>query len=149
VAVAMSGYGGSSLAVKLGGSGDITSDRLWFHKAPAGQRVGSGVILGEHIYMVDEDAVPHCYELKTGNDLWKDEGKLRGGVTWGSITAADGRLYLLMRNGETNVLAANPKFELLATNALDGNQTNSSIAVSNGELFIRTFKDLWCISEKK
>ena len=149
VAVNMSGYGGSALAVKLGGEGDITGDRYWYHARPAGQRVGSGVIIGENVYMVDEDCVPHCYELKTGNDLWKNEGKIRGGVTWGSITAADGRLYLLMRNGETNVLAAKPKFELLANNPLDGSQTNSSIAISNGELFIRTFKDLWCISEKK
>ena len=149
VAVGMSGYGGSSLAVKLGGTGDITGDRYWLHPKPASQRVGSGVILGEHVYMVDEDGTPHCYELKTGKDLWKDEAKLRGGVSWGSIAAADGKLYLLMRNGETNVLAANPKFELLATNALDGNQTNSSVAISNGELFIRTFKHLWCITDKK
>jgi len=149
VAVAMSGYAGSSIAVKLGGTGDITKDRLWLHPSPATQRVGSGVILGEHVYMVDDEAVPHCYEAKTGKDLWKEEQKLRGGNTWGSITAADGRLYLLMRSGVTVVMAANPKFEILAENPLDGNQTNSSIAVSNGEIFIRTFKHLWCISEKK
>jgi hypothetical protein len=55
-----------------------------------------------------------------------------------------------MRNGDTHVLAAKPKFELLSTNSLGkGEQTNSSIAVSNGELFIRTFQHLYCISEKK
>ncbi len=150
VAVGMSGYGGSSLAVKLGGSGNITGDRLWLHPKPAGQRVGTGVILGEHLYMVDENAVPHCYELKTGVDLWKDEGKLRGGLTWGSLVAADGKLYLLMRNGETVVLAANPKHEVLAVNSLGaGELSNSSVAISNGEIFIRTFKTLWCIGEKK
>ena len=63
---------------------------------------------------------------------------------------ADGRLYLLMRNGDTLVLAANPKFELLATNSLGaGENTNSSVAISDGEVFIRTFKHLWCIEEKK
>ena len=149
VAVGMSGYGGSSLAVKLGGEGNITADRLWLHPKPAGQRVGSGVIGGEHVYMVDENCVPHCYELKTGNDLWKDEAKLRGGTTWGSIVAADGRLYLLMRNGETVVMAANPKHDVLAVNSLGGEQTNSSVAISNGEIFIRTFKNLWCIADKK
>lgn len=150
VAVGMSGYGGSALAVKLGGTGDITKDRLWMHPKPATQRVGSGVIVGDHVYMVDENATPHCYDLKTGEDRWKGEGRLKGGTTWGSITHADGRLYLLMRSGETNVLAANPKFEVLATNPLGaGEQTNSSVAVSNGDLFLRTFKHLWCISEKK
>jgi outer membrane protein assembly factor BamB len=148
VAVNVSGYGGSAMAVKLGGTGDITTDRLWLHPNPANQRVGSGTIVGEHFYMVDEDCVPHCYALKTGEDAWKGEGKLRGGTTWGSIVHADGRLYLLMRNGETVVLAASPKFEVLAVNPL-GEQTNSSVAVSNGDLFIRTFKSLWCIGKKK
>lgn len=149
VAVSMSGYGGSALAVKLGGTGDITPDRLWMHPKPATQRVGSGVIVGEHIYMIDENAVPHCYELKSGNDLWKDEAKLNG-ITWGSLVHADGRLYLLMRNSNTLVLAAKPKFELLATNTLGpGENTNSSIAISNGQIFIRTFKNLWCIEQTK
>jgi outer membrane protein assembly factor BamB len=149
IAVNMSGFGGSALAVKLGGSGDITSDRLWWHEKPATQRVGSGVIVGEHVYMVDENAVAHCYELKTGEDRWKDEPRLKG-TTWGSMVHADGRLYLLMRNGETVVLAAKPKFEVLATNTLGaGENTNSSVAISDGEIFIRTFRHLWCISEKK
>jgi outer membrane protein assembly factor BamB len=149
VAVGMSGYGGSSLAVTLGGSGDITKDRLWLHPKPANQRVGSGVIVGDHVYMVDESGNVHCYELKTGEDLWKDEQKLKGGTTWGSLVHADGKLYILMRNGSTVVMAANPKFEVLAVNDLKGEQTNSSVVVSNGEIFIRTFRNLYCISEKK
>lgn len=149
VAVNMSGYGGSALAVKLGGSGDITPDRLWRHPKPATQRVGSGVIVDGHVYMVDENAVPHCYELKTGEDLWKDEARLKG-LIWGSMVHAGGRIYLLMRNGDTIVLAAKPKFEVLATNSLGGvEQTNSSLAVSNGEIVIRTHKHLWCIAAKK
>ena len=149
IAVNMAGYGGSALAVKLGGTGDITKDRLWLHPKPADQRVGSGVIVGGHVYIVDENATPHCYELKTGKDLWKDEPRLKGGTTWGSMVHADGRLYLMMRTGETVVLAANPKFEVLAVNSLGaGEQTNSSPAISNGEVFIRTFKNLWCIGAR-
>lgn len=150
VAVGMSGYGRSSLAVKTGGTGDITADRLWMHPRPATQRVGSGMIVGDHLYMVDEGAVAHCYELKSGEDLWKNVPRLRGGSTWGSMVHAEGRIYLLMRNAETVVLAANPKHEVLAVNPLEpGEYTNSSLAISNGEIFIRTFRHLWCITDKK
>lgn len=150
VAVAMSGYGGSALAVQLGGAGDITKDRLWLHPTPATQRVGSGVIVGGHVYMIDENAVQHCYELKTGKDLWADEPRAKGLRTWGSTVHAGGRLYTLMGDGSTLVLAANPKYEVLARNTLAPNeQTNSSLAVSDGDIFIRTHKHLWCISEKK
>jgi outer membrane protein assembly factor BamB len=149
IAVGMSGYGGAALAVKLGGSGDITKDRLWKH-AKNNQRVGSGTIVGEHIYMVDENSAPHCYELQTGTDLWKDEKRPGSGITWGSMVYADGRLYVLMRDGETLVFAASPKYELLTVNRLsDGEETNSSLAISNGDIFIRTFTHLWCIGAKK
>jgi outer membrane protein assembly factor BamB len=150
IAVGMSGYGKSSLAVKLGGTGDITKDRLWLHPKPANQRVGSGAIVGDHLYMVDENLIPHCYEVTTGKDEWAGAERLKGRVSWGSIVHADGRLYLLTRTGETVVLAAKPKFEVLAVNPLErADETNSSIAVSDGEIFIRTFKHLYCIREAK
>jgi len=148
VAVGMSGYGKSSLAVKLGGTGDITKDRLWLHPKPANQRVGSGLIIGEHAYIIDENALPRCYELATGKNLWEKESRLPS-LTWGSMVHADGRLYILLRNGETVVLAAKPEYEILAVNSLaKGDLSNSSIAVSDGAIYLRTFKHLWCIEGK-
>jgi outer membrane protein assembly factor BamB len=148
IAVQMSGYQGSALAVKLGGSGDITRNRLWHHPPPNIQRVGTGIIVGEHVYMLDENCLPHCYELTTGKDLWKNATRPQGS-TWSSMVLSGDRLYLLTKQGDTYVIAANPKeFKLLATNRL-GDPTNASIAPSNGELFIRTARYLWCISEMK
>ncbi len=148
VAVAMSGFHGNALAVKLGGSGDITKDRLWHHTQNNPQRIGSGVIVGEHVYIVEDSGVPHCYELRTGQEVWKVEQRPGGGGAWGSMVHADGRLYVASRGGTTQVFKAAPVFELLGSNRL-GEHTDASIAVSNGELFIRTYKQLWCIAEKK
>lgn len=148
VAVSMCGFSGSAIAVKVDekSKGDITEDRLWKHPKNV-QRVGSGIIVGEHVYMVDENGSPRCYELATGKDLWEG-AKRAGGTTWGSMVHADGRIYLLMRDSDTVVLKADPKYEVLATNRLGREQTNSSIAISDGEIFIRTFKNLYCISQK-
>jgi outer membrane protein assembly factor BamB len=96
--------------------------------------------------MIEENGVPHCYDLKTGEEVWQVETRPSGGTTWGSIVHADGRLYVLMRSGATQVFAASPKYELLATNSLGPREsTNSSLVISNGEIFIRTFKHLYCI----
>jgi hypothetical protein len=59
------------------------------------------------------------------------------------------RIYVLNQNSDTVVLRASPKFEVLAINALGDGLTNSSIAVSNREIFIRTYKHLWCIGAAK
>ncbi len=147
VAVAMSGYHGSALAVKVGGTGDITRDRLWLHDQKNPQRIGSGVIVGGHIYILNENGLPQCFELKTGKEVWQVTERPTG-RSWGSMVAAGDRLYVANQNGDTLVFRASPKYELLATNRL-GEHTNASIAVADGELFIRTYKHLWCISAKK
>ena len=51
------------------------------------------------------------------------------------------------QSGDAFVVRATPKFELLNSSSL-GETSMSSIAPSNGELFIRTYKSLWCITDK-
>ncbi len=149
IAVGMSGYGGAAIGVKVGGTGDITKDQLWRHPKNV-QRVGSGMAIGDYVYMVDENGTPRCYVAKTGEEVWKVKDRPAGTTTWGSMIHAEGRLYILMRSGETLVLDSSPKYNVVAINKLGkGEQTNSSLAVSNGEIFIRTFRNLYCISEKK
>jgi outer membrane protein assembly factor BamB len=149
VVVVMSGYGGPALAVRAGGKGDVTqTHRLWRHTQRITQRIGSPVIVGDHVYLVNENGTAQCFELKTGKELWKN-ARLQGKF-WGSLVAAGDRLYIANWEGNTFVLAARPKFELLAKNPLGtGEKILSSIAVSDGELFIRSYEHLWCIGAKK
>ena len=136
----------STFAGKLRGSGDITTNRVCNHtKAP--YRIGSLVSVCDHFYTVAQTGEPQCYELATGEEVWKQE-KLPRVETYGSMVHADGRLYVISTRGDAFVFTASPKYELLATNSLDEG-TTASMAVSGGELFLRTARTLWCISEKK
>lgn len=147
VFVQMSGFHGPAMAVKSGGRGDITkTHRLWHQAQKVPQRIGSPVVVGPHVYIVNAEGTAQCLELETGKDLW-DKERIPG-QTWSSLIHADGKFYLNTMGGDTMVLAANPKFEILARNSL-GERNLSTIAISNGELFIRTYKHLWCIAEKK
>jgi outer membrane protein assembly factor BamB len=146
IVVAMSGYHGPAMAVRAGGRGDVTAThRLWRHTSAIPQRIGSPVIVGEHVYIVNESGTVQCFELKTGKELWDKERV--GGKSWSSLVAADGKLYGTDHEGATIVLAAKPEFKLIAKNPLD-EPVRASLAVSNGEIFLRTYKHLWCISTK-
>jgi outer membrane protein assembly factor BamB len=145
VIVSMAGFGGAWLAVKPGGKGDVTETRRLWREPRAPQRIGSGVIVGDYVYIVNEPGTAQCIEWKTGHTLWTERV---GGSSWGSIVHAGDRLYVTNLEGETIVLAAKPEFEVLATNPLK-ERTLASIAVSNGEIFIRTYQHLWCIASKK
>lgn len=146
--VAMCGFHGPAMAIKVGGKGDVTkTHRLWYHKDKIPQRIGSPVIVGEHVYLVNEIGVAQCFELKTGQEVWNN--KRVAGKFWGSLVAtADNRLYVTSMEGNTFVLKADPSFEELARNPI-GERVLASIAPSDGDLFIRSYKHLWCIGAKK
>ncbi len=119
VVVGMSGYGGPAIAVKMGGRGDVTeTHRLWRHDKKNPQRVGSGVIVDGHIYILNETGIAWCLDLQTGEKRW--EKRLDGTRAWSSTSAVDGRLYMVNQDGTTFVLQINPEEpKILAENHLD------------------------------
>ena len=118
VVVGMSGYHGPAIAVKIGGEGDVTeSHRLWLHENKNPQRVGSGVIVDGHIYILNENGIAWCLDLMTGEKKWEER---LGGKTWPSMSHVDGRLYVSNEDGTTYVLEVNPdECSVVAENHLD------------------------------
>jgi len=144
--VAMGGYHGNTVTVKTGGKGDVTqSQRIW-HKVRDQGGIGTGLIKGDLMYYQDAGGKIYCTELQSGKVLW--EQKLPGNArTWGSLFASSEHVFTLSQGGETVVFKAGSKtYEQVAHNKI-GEKTNSSIAVSDGQLFIRTWEGLWCIGE--
>jgi outer membrane protein assembly factor BamB len=92
-----------------------------------------------------------CRDLKTGGLLWEERltGSGARNTSWSAPVLAGDRLYLPNQNADVFVLRASPRFECLATNSIGGEPMNASLAVSDGEIFIRTDKHLWCIGEQR
>ena len=145
ILVTIGGFGGPGIGVRLGGSGDVTaSHRLWrTEKSP--QSIGSGVPASGHLYVPFAEAGRiDCIDPRTGKRLWNE--RVGKAAYWGSMVQAAGRLYVTDQAGNTAVLKPNPdRVELLALNPLN-EKTNSTPAISNGEIFIRTFNHLYCIA---
>jgi outer membrane protein assembly factor BamB len=143
--VMFGGGRGPSFAFKLGGSGNITENsRLWREERNP-QSIGSGVVVGKHIYVPDADpGTLRCIEPETGTVVWQE--RMPGGRAWGSIAYADRRAYVTCQNGDTVVFAPHPDgYKELAVNSL-GEPSNSTPAIADGEIFVRTFKALYCIA---
>jgi len=64
---------------------------------------------------------------------------------YSSPVAADGRVYIVGREGTTVVLAAGPEFKLLATNEID-EPIDASLALVDAEIYLRGAKHLYRIS---
>lgn len=149
VLVAMGGFFGTSLAVKTGGSGDVTATHRLWQAVRTKNRLGTGVISGGHVFILNTEGIAECLNLRSGESLWQERVKGAGkkGDSWSSMVLVAGHILCLNQSSETIVLKAGPEFELVRVNALDGDPANSSHAISNGEIFIRTHKHLWRIGK--
>jgi outer membrane protein assembly factor BamB len=137
--------GVAALAVRAGGSGDVTgTHRPW--TSTRGSNVSSPVYHDGHLYWMHEQrGVAYCAKADTGAPVYEQRLE-RAGQVYASALLAEGRVYYLTRDGRTFVLAANPVFEQLAVNDLrDGGVFNGSPAVDGSRLLIRSDKFLYCI----
>ncbi len=143
--VTISGFNGPGIGLRLGGSGNVTDERRLWRNDKNPQSIGTGVFIGKHVYRSNagRPSVVQCIDAKTGEVVWTGPA---GGSSWSSIVAAAGNLYLMNQEGTTLVFKPNPeKFQAVAVNEL-GESSNSTMAVSDGEIFIRTFDHLYCIA---
>jgi outer membrane protein assembly factor BamB len=143
------GGGHTSLAVRTGGSGDVTKTHgLW--RLNKGANVSSPIYYKGHLYWTRDGNIVCCQNPATGEMVYEDRLKPSSGTIWSSPVLADGKLYYVSQRNGTFVVAAQPKFELLAHNKFedDDSRTNASPAVGNGQLLLRTDKNLYCIGSK-
>jgi outer membrane protein assembly factor BamB len=134
------------LAIKAGGRGDVTrTHRVWsFDRGPD---VPTPVSDGKLVYIVGDQGVVHALDLKTGAVVYGPV-RLEPGTYSASPVIAEGRIYVTNEEGITSVFATGPKFEVLAKNAVN-EFTLSSVAVSNGQIFLRTEKALYAIGQAR
>lgn len=143
------GGGHTSLAVRTGGSGDVTSSNtVW--KEQKGSNVSSPVYLDGHLYWAsDNGGFICCQNAASGATVFQERLEPRPGSIWSSALLADGKLYFVSQHAGTYVVAAKPAFELLAHNVFedDDSRANATPAVSGGRLFLRTDRALYCIGK--
>jgi outer membrane protein assembly factor BamB len=133
------------LALKAGGRGDVTrSNLLW--SSPNGPDVPTPVTDGTYLYIVNDRGIMWCLDLETGKAIYARQ-RVRSGTYSGSPVLADGKIYITNEDGVTVVVKAGPVFQVLAENDLD-DYTLSSPAISDGQIFIRTAKFLYCIGTR-
>ncbi len=152
-----SGFQGQSLkAIRLGATGEVegTDSMVWqLGRGSGTPYVPSPLLYKDRLYFFSgNEALLSCYDAKTGKLMTPKPERIEGlsGV-YASPVAADGRVYLVGRNGVTVVIkhAAAPieNFEILATNEL-GEGIDASPALVGNELFLRGHEHLYCIAEK-
>ena len=144
-----SGRAGPTLAIRPGGQGDVTRSHLVWSSPRGSPFVPSPILYGEHLYMVnDMQSIVTAFEAATGKTAWQDRLGIaqREGFS-ASPVALDGKVFFTNDEGETFVLRAGSKFELLHVNNI-GERTLASPALVDGRWYVRTERNLIAIGNR-
>ncbi|MFN7948633.1 MAG: PQQ-binding-like beta-propeller repeat protein [Blastocatellia bacterium] len=138
-----------TMAVRLGASGDLTgSPNLVWQYDKGTAYVPSSILYGDYLYLMSDRGILTCLEAKTGKVVYEG-GRIPIPATFtASPVAFDGKILLTSEDGDTFVIRAGPKHEVLATNSV-GEPVFASPAISDGLIFIRGEKNLYCIGSAK
>jgi outer membrane protein assembly factor BamB len=130
------------IAIKLGGTGDLTATAVkWKYLRPVPQ-VPSTVLYQGVLYMVNDSGILISFDPATGAVL--KQGRLKGAIDkyFASPIAADGKVWLASQDGTITVVSAAAQWEMVAVNTLD-DEVFATPVPADGELLVRTRSALY------
>jgi len=134
---------GPSMAIRLGGRGDISDSHVLWRVGSGAPYISSIVQYDGLIFMANDGGIATAVDAKTGERVWQER---LGGIFAASPVAGDGKVYLSSETGETVVIRAGREFQLLSRNDI-GRRIVASPAISGGRIFIRTDGTLVAVGE--
>jgi outer membrane protein assembly factor BamB len=131
------------LAIKPNGRGQVGDEQIAWRTTKNCSYVPSPVLCCEHFLVAADNGIASCYHARSGELLWTD----RLGKHYSpSLVTAGGHVYFLADDGVMKVVRPGPKLDVVAENPL-GEYCYASPAISQGQLFIRGEKHLYCIGK--
>jgi outer membrane protein assembly factor BamB len=133
------------MAIKLGANGDLTDSTsvAWKHGKGTAY-VPSPILYGEYLYLTTDRGILTCLNARTG-ELVYEGGRIPIPATFtASPVAFDGKILLTSEDGDTFMVKAGPKHEILGSNSV-GEPVYASPAIADGRIFIRGEKNLYAI----
>jgi outer membrane protein assembly factor BamB len=134
-----------ALAIRLGGTGDLTNSTAiaWrYNKGTA--YVPSPILYGPYLYLMTDTGIITCLDAVSGKVQYEG-GRVPVPATFtASIVAVRDELLLTSEDGDTFVVRAGAKHEVLRTNSV-GEPVYASPAIAGGRIYIRGERHLFAI----
>ena len=166
IAMASSRGGGGCVAVRAGGKGDVADSHVvWRGRDSSG--IGTPVIHQDRLYIVNNKVLT-TVDMTSGERISQTRlagstdgsappsggrrggfGGGRGGQDYSSPIIVGDHLYYAARSGDMYVFSVGDEIKQVAVNSFesDRGEFNATPAVSDGQLFIRTNRAIYCIAE--
>ena len=132
------------LAIRPDGQGDVSASHVAWQSTQGAYYVPSPILAGDFLITTMTNGQVHCMEAATGTILWKENL----GKQYPSAVLADDLVYMPNDAGIITVFKPGAAFESISKNSM-GEKMFASPAISNGKIYLRGAKHLFCIGMKK
>ncbi len=133
-----------AMAIKLGGSGDLTSTNVRWRYEKSLPDVPAPLVLNDVVFLIRSGGIATTLNAQTGKVI--KQGRLTGALEdyYSSPIAVGGKIYVASEHGKVVVLSATGEWEILAVNDFDSD-IFATPAVSEGRMYLRTKTALYAI----
>lgn len=136
------------VAVKPGGSGDITDSHVAWERKKGLPYVPSPLLYRDRLFFIKDGGLASCYDAATGAPKYEQERIGINGRFYASPVAADGRIYIADLSGRAATLAAGDQPKLL-WRADFGERISATPAIADDTLYVRTETKLFAFKDAK
>jgi outer membrane protein assembly factor BamB len=129
------------------GDGETRGQSIAWSRTARGSYMPTPLIYGGLLYVLANNGVLDAYNLKSGDEIYRQRLPEIGNGYSASPVAADGKIYLSSEDGEMLVVEAGPTFRHLATNSI-GEPLMATPALSEGVMYVRSSRTLYAIGRR-
>jgi outer membrane protein assembly factor BamB len=129
-------------------SGRTSSDAVVWSRTARGPYMPTPLIYRGILYVLNNNGVFDAYNLRTGDEVYRQRLPNIGSGFSASPVAADGKIYLSSEDGEITVVEAGTRFRQIAANDM-GELLMATPALSQGVMYVRTAKSVVAIGTLK
>jgi outer membrane protein assembly factor BamB len=141
-------------AVRPGSRGDLTlqkdqpaSASVAWSKTGRGSYMPTPLAYNGILYVLANNGVFDAYDLKTGEEIYRQRLEPVGSGFSASPVAANGRIYISSEDGDIIVVEASREFRKVAVNPM-GELLMATPALSNGVMYVRSASSLFALGRK-
>ncbi len=133
-------------AIRLGGTGDVTSSHVAWTSDESADVPTPAVGSDQRLYVCHDQSQVSCIDAETGTYLWHQALEKNRTAYSSSPIAAGGHVYFTREDGKTFVIKEAAQFEPVAENSVFEETVATPVFV-DGRIYLRTYDHLYCIAD--
>jgi outer membrane protein assembly factor BamB len=128
--------------------GKTSSEKIVWSRTGRGSYMPTPLVYRGLLYVLANNGLFDAYNLRTGEEVYRQRLATVGSGFSASPVAADGKIYLSNEDGEILIISAGDKFTPIATNSM-GELLMATPALSGGTMYVRSAQSVFAIGQKK